>query len=103
MQIVFDTNADVGASSLLDRSVRVVKAYLDTPHNEFVALYSAAGSAALDVQLDDIDGYETFLECRRSRVSGVGEPSHGTVYYRMWLWRGHTALPAPAAQYQETA
>jgi hypothetical protein len=62
MQIVFDTNADAGASSLLDGYVRAVKTYLHTPYNEFLALYSIAGRAAIDVQLDDIDGYETFLE-----------------------------------------
>jgi hypothetical protein len=75
LQIAFDAGADAEASFFLDRSVRAVKTYLDTPFNEFIALYSVAGSDAIDVQLDDIDGYRTFLE----RVARYRRPG-GEIY-----------------------
>ncbi len=55
--------------------MQAVKTYLDTPYNGFLALFCEAGSAAIDVQLDDVDGYEDFLE----RVARYRRPG-GAIY-----------------------
>jgi hypothetical protein len=58
-------------ASIQDNCLAAVKAYLDTPFNEFVALFSTHGRGTIEVQLDDIDGYEDLRE-RIEWYSGPG-------------------------------
>jgi len=44
--------------SVPDNGLAAVKAYLDTPFNEFVALFPSPGRDIIEVHLNDIDGYE---------------------------------------------
>jgi hypothetical protein len=60
--IAFPATPDVETTAVLERAAESVKTYLDTPYNEFLALFCEAESSGIAVQLDDIDGYEGFLE-----------------------------------------
>ena len=49
-------------ASIPDNCLAAVKAYLDTPFKEFVALFPSPGRDTIEVQLNDIDGYEDLRE-----------------------------------------
>ena len=59
------------ATSIRDNCLAAVRAYLDTPFNEFVALFSTGRRDTIEVQLNDIDGYEDLRE-RIERYSSPG-------------------------------
>jgi hypothetical protein len=58
-------------ASIPDNCLVAVKAYLDTPFNEFVALFPSTDRGTIEVQLNDIDGYEDLRE-RIERYSSPG-------------------------------
>jgi hypothetical protein len=49
-------------ASIPDNCLAAVKTYLDTRFNEFVALFHSRGRDIIDVQINDIDGYEDLRE-----------------------------------------
>ena len=59
--------------SVPDNCLAAVKAYLGTPFNEFVALFSTDGRDTIEVQLDDIDGYEDLLDRIKQHSRRGGE------------------------------
>jgi hypothetical protein len=50
------------APSIRDNCLAAVRAYLDTPFNEFVALFPSPGRDTIEMQLNDIDGYGDLRE-----------------------------------------
>jgi hypothetical protein len=72
LQMAFGTLSDAESFPALDKGLSAVKTYLDVPYNEFLALYTVAGSMSIDVHLNDIDGFEDLLEYvdRYSRPGG---------------------------------
>ena len=72
LQMTFGALSDAETFPAVDRGLWAVKTYLDVPHNEFLAFYLMAETSAIEVQLDDIDGYEDLLEYvdRYSRPGG---------------------------------
>jgi hypothetical protein len=60
--ITFPTTPSMVTTVVLERTVQAVKTYLDTAYNEFLALFCEVGSTEIAVQLDDLDGYDGFLD-----------------------------------------
>jgi hypothetical protein len=72
MVVQFGTRSDAEMISLVEQGLWTVKTYLDVPYNEFLALYLWAGTLAIEVYLNDIDGFDELLEDvdRYSRPGG---------------------------------
>lgn len=55
-------NAPATLKESLDHSLATTKEYLEIPFNEFFALFSLSGHTRIEVQLNDIDGFEDLRE-----------------------------------------
>jgi hypothetical protein len=75
VNMAFPMVSEKETTASLERAMQAVETYLDTLYNEFLGLFCEAGSAELEVQLDDIVGYEGLLE----RVARYKRPG-GAIY-----------------------